>query len=154
MKTIKGPGIFLAQFAGDNAPFNSLKTIADWVAGLGYKGVQIPSWDARLFDLEKAATSQTYCDEIKGMLAGRGWPVPGLLLGAASLFQLLAGLGLGFGVLRPWAALGLAGFTVLASLTLLDFWRATGPDRVAMKGQFLVNTGLLGGLLLAAAASF
>ncbi|QOV94152.1 MULTISPECIES: sugar phosphate isomerase/epimerase [unclassified Novosphingobium] len=72
MKTIKGPGIFLAQFAGDAAPFNSLETIADWVAGLGYKGIQIPSWDGRLFDLEKAATSQTYCDEIKGMLADKG----------------------------------------------------------------------------------
>ena len=92
--------------------------------------------------------------KIKGMLAGRGWPFPGPLLAAGSVFQLLAGLGLGFGVLRPWAALGLAGFTVLASLTLLDLWRATGPDRVAMKGQFLVNTGLLGGLLLAAATSF
>lgn len=72
MKTIKGPGIFLAQFAGDAAPFNSLETIADWVAGLGYKGIQIPSWDGRLFDLEKAATSQAYCDEIKGMLADKG----------------------------------------------------------------------------------
>jgi sugar phosphate isomerase/epimerase len=72
MKTIKGPGIFLAQFAGDSAPFNSLESIADWVAGLGYKGIQIPSWDGRLFDLEKAATSQTYCDEIKGMLADKG----------------------------------------------------------------------------------
>jgi len=72
MKTIKGPGIFLAQFAGDAAPFNSLESIADWVAGLGYKGIQIPSWDARLFDLEKAATSQSYCDEIKGMLADKG----------------------------------------------------------------------------------
>lgn len=72
MKTIKGPGIFLAQFAGDAAPFNGLETIADWVAGLGYKGIQIPSWDGRLFDLEKAATSQTYCDEIKGMLADKG----------------------------------------------------------------------------------
>jgi sugar phosphate isomerase/epimerase len=51
MRTIKGPGIFLAQFAGDQAPFNSLEAIAEWVSGLGYKGVQIPSWDARLFDL-------------------------------------------------------------------------------------------------------
>ena len=58
MKTIKGPAIFLAQFAGDEAPFNSLGTIAKWAAGLGYKGVQIPSWDGRLFDLEKAAISQ------------------------------------------------------------------------------------------------
>lgn len=72
MKTIKGPAIFLAQFAGDAAPFNSLETIADWVASLGYKGIQIPSWDARLFDLTRAAESQTYCDEIKGMLADKG----------------------------------------------------------------------------------
>jgi sugar phosphate isomerase/epimerase len=72
MKTIKGPGIFLAQFAGADAPFNSLDTIADWAAGLGYKGIQIPSWETGLFDLEKAATSQTYCDEVKGMLAEKG----------------------------------------------------------------------------------
>ena len=72
MKTIKGPGIFLAQFAGDAAPFNSLESIADWAAGLGYKGIQIPSWDARLFDLTKAAQSQTYCDEVTGMLASKG----------------------------------------------------------------------------------
>jgi sugar phosphate isomerase/epimerase len=72
MKTIKGPGIFLAQFAGDAPPFNTLDAIGDWVAGLGYKGVQIPSWDDRLFDLEKAATSQSYCDEISGMLAAKG----------------------------------------------------------------------------------
>lgn len=75
MKTIKGPAIFLAQFAGDAAPFNSLEAIADWAAGLGYKGIQIPSWDARLFDLEKAANSQTYCEEIKGMLADKGLEV-------------------------------------------------------------------------------
>ena len=72
MKTIKGPAIFLAQFAGDEAPFNSLPAIADWAAELGYAGVQIPSWDARLFDLAKAADSQTYCDEVKGTLAERG----------------------------------------------------------------------------------
>ncbi|CAO3402948.1 sugar phosphate isomerase/epimerase family protein [Azospirillum palustre] len=72
MKTIKGPAIFLAQFAGDTAPFNSLDGIARWAAGLGFKGVQIPSWDRRLFDLHKAATSQTYCDEIKGTLADAG----------------------------------------------------------------------------------
>jgi len=70
--TIKGPAIFLAQFAGDAAPFNSLKSITAWAAGLGYKGVQIPTWDARLFDLKKAASSKTYCDEIKGVCADSG----------------------------------------------------------------------------------
>src|SRR5689334_16274251 len=72
MKTIQGPGIFLAQFAGDTAPFNSLDAIAGWAAGLGYKGVQIPTWDARLFDLQKAAESETYCDEVRGTLARHG----------------------------------------------------------------------------------
>jgi sugar phosphate isomerase/epimerase len=72
MKTIQGPAIFLAQFAGDVAPFNTLDSIAKWAAGLGYKGIQMPSWDARLFDLAKAASSQTYCDEVKGTLAQYG----------------------------------------------------------------------------------
>ena len=51
--TLKGPAIFLAQFAGDAAPFNSLNSICKWAASLGYQGVQIPSWDGRLFDLRK-----------------------------------------------------------------------------------------------------
>jgi sugar phosphate isomerase/epimerase len=72
MKTIKGPAIFLAQFAGDQAPFNSLASIARWAGDLGYKGVQIPSWDGRLFDLERAAKSDAYCDEVKGTLADAG----------------------------------------------------------------------------------
>ena len=71
-RTMKGPAIFLAQFAGDAAPFNSLPAIAKWAAGLGYRGIQIPSGDARLFDLEKAATSRTYCDEVKGVCADAG----------------------------------------------------------------------------------
>lgn len=72
MTTIQGPGIFLAQFMGDAYPFDSLDNICLWAANLGYKGIQIPTWDARLIDLEKAATSQTYADELKGKVAGYG----------------------------------------------------------------------------------
>jgi len=72
MKTIKGPAIFLAQFAGDNAPFNSLNDIARWAANLGYEGVQIPSWDSRLFDLKRAAESKEYCDAVRGVLSQHG----------------------------------------------------------------------------------
>ena len=75
MITLKGPGIFLAQFAGDTPPFNSLATIAAWAASLGYKGIQIPTTDERLFDLAKAAQSQTYCDDLIGLLAGHGLSV-------------------------------------------------------------------------------
>ncbi|MEM6804390.1 MAG: sugar phosphate isomerase/epimerase, partial [Bacteroidota bacterium] len=72
MKTIKGPAVFLAQFMGDEAPFNNFKSICEWAAGLGYKGVQIPSWDDRAIDLKKAAESMTYVDEIKGIAADAG----------------------------------------------------------------------------------
>ena len=75
MKTIKGPAIFLAQFAGDEPPFNSLENICRWVSELGYIGVQIPSWDKRLFDLEKAAESQTYCDEVTGVVKSHGMEI-------------------------------------------------------------------------------
>lgn len=69
---MKGPAIFLAQFAGDEAPFNSLDAITKYMGDLGYKGVQIPTWDARLFDLEKAAESQDYVDEVRGVCAQNG----------------------------------------------------------------------------------
>ena len=72
MTTIKGPGIFLAQFMGDTAPFNSLASICKWAASLGFKGVQIPSWDSRCIDLQKAAESKTYADEIKGIVHAAG----------------------------------------------------------------------------------
>lgn len=72
MKTIKGPALFLAQFAGDDAPFNSWDAITRWAADAGYKGVQVPSWDGRLIDLDKAATSKDYCDEFRGVARQNG----------------------------------------------------------------------------------
>lgn len=75
MASIKGPAIFLAQFMRDEAPYNSIENIGQWVADLGYKGVQIPSWDARAFDLDQAASSKGYCDDFKGKLAGLGLEV-------------------------------------------------------------------------------
>ena len=66
--SIKGPAIFLAQFAGDDAPFNNLENISKWASDLGYLGVQIPSWDERLINLKQASESKDYCDEIKGTL--------------------------------------------------------------------------------------
>lgn len=72
MKTIKGPGLFLAQFAGDAAPFDSWNDITRWAADCGYDAVQIPSWDRRLFDLERAAASRGYCDELAGIARDNG----------------------------------------------------------------------------------
>ncbi len=72
MRTIKGPAIFLAQFAGDEPPFDSLDAMAAWAASLGFKGLQIPSWDARLIDLAQAAESRAYCDDLQARLARHG----------------------------------------------------------------------------------
>ena len=72
MGNMKGPGLFLAQFAGDKPPFDSLESISEWAASLGYEGVQIPTFDARMFDLERAANSQDYCDEVKGICSEAG----------------------------------------------------------------------------------
>jgi sugar phosphate isomerase/epimerase len=71
VKTIKGPAIFLAQFMGDTAPFDTLDNLAEWAAGLGYKGVQIPVAD-KLIDIKTAAESQDYCDDLRGRLARYG----------------------------------------------------------------------------------
>ena len=75
MKTIKGPAIFLTQFLGDEAPFNSIDAIAPYMANLGYKGIQVPTWDTRVFDLKTASESVTYCDEYKGKLKDIGLEV-------------------------------------------------------------------------------
>ena len=72
MKTIKGPALFLAQFMGDEAPFDSFDGVTKWAADCGYKGVQVPSWDGRLIDLAKAAESKDYCDDLKGRARENG----------------------------------------------------------------------------------
>jgi len=72
MKTVKGPAVFLAQFMDDKAPFNSLDGLCQWASDLGYKGIQIPTWESRLIDLNLAGESQTYCDELKGKIQDYG----------------------------------------------------------------------------------
>lgn len=72
MKTIKGPGIFLAQFMSEKKPFNNLEDICKWAAHLGYVSIQIPTWEKSLIDLALAAESKTYCDELKGKVNAYG----------------------------------------------------------------------------------
>ncbi len=75
MTTVKGPGIFLAQFMGDTAPFNTLEAICMWAESIGFKGVQIPTWDARCINLQLAAESKTYADELKGVVNNCGMEI-------------------------------------------------------------------------------
>jgi len=75
MSSIKGPAVFLAQFLRDEPPFDSLEAIAGWFAGMGYRGVQIPGWDARTIDLDQAAESKSYCEDYCGSLKELGLQV-------------------------------------------------------------------------------
>lgn len=75
MSKMKGPAVFLAQFLRDEAPYDCLENIGPWVAGLGYKGVQVPGWDGRVIDIDQAADSKTYCEEYQGTLAAMGLEV-------------------------------------------------------------------------------
>ena len=68
MAGMKGPGVFLAQFLRDEEPYNSIESISKWASELGYVGVQIPTWDPRTIDLDKAAESKAYCDDYRAML--------------------------------------------------------------------------------------
>ncbi len=72
MSKMKGPAVFLAQFVGDEAPFDNLANMARWAGELGYVGVQVPTWEAGLIDLAKAAESKTYCEELAGVCAEAG----------------------------------------------------------------------------------
>ena len=69
---MKGPAVFLAQFVGDEAPFDTLDNMARWASGLGYKGIQVPTWESGLIDLALAAESDDYCQEIQGICLDAG----------------------------------------------------------------------------------
>ena len=72
MKTIQGPAIFLAQFYGDKAPFNTMDSICQWAANLGFKGVQIPTWDTNYFDLKRVAEDKVFAQEFKAKINSYG----------------------------------------------------------------------------------
>ncbi|HEU0000180.1 MAG TPA: sugar phosphate isomerase/epimerase, partial [Ktedonobacteraceae bacterium] len=70
MSPIKGPALFLAQFAQDVPPYDTLEHISAWAKEMGFIGMQIPASDSRLIDLDKAAESKQYCDDLKGQCNG------------------------------------------------------------------------------------
>ena len=89
-------------------------------------------------------------DPITQAMADRGVPQPRLVLIAGSLFQIVFGLLLAFGIAVPAAAIALIAFTVVASLMLVDFWNKQEPARMALRNVFLSNLAIIGGLLIAA----
>ncbi|WP_432284756.1 DoxX family protein [Aminobacter sp. BA135] len=90
--------------------------------------------------------------KVSGYLTDRGLPVAAVLLALGAIVEIVAGLCLAFGVMRPYAATALILFTIAASLMALDFWRYSGAERQGMRSAFIINFAVVGGLLLAATA--
>ncbi|MNK26686.1 Inosose dehydratase [compost metagenome] len=141
MKTIQGPAIFLAQFLGDEPPFDSLEHLAQWAAGLGYKGLQLPT-APRLFDLEQAAASQQYCDDVVALLARHGLQVTelsthlqGQLIAVHPAYDAL------FDGFAPEHVRGdSAARTAWATQQLL--WAATASQRLSLKAHVTFSGAL------------
>jgi len=89
---------------------------------------------------------------VSGMLADKGLPAAQGLLALGSVVEIVAGLCLAMGVMRPYAAVALILFTIAASLMALNFWRYSGMERQGLRSAFIINVAVVGGLLLAATA--
>ena len=129
---MKGPAIFLAQFAGDAPPFDRLETMARWAADLGYVGIQVPTSDPKLFDLERAAESQTYCDEVAGRVGAAGVEISELSTHLQG--QLVAA--------HPAYAPQFAAFAAASVRDRPDAW----PEWAAQQLRFAAQASARGGL--------
>lgn len=89
---------------------------------------------------------------VTGYLTDKGFPAAALLLALGSIVEIVAGLCLAIGVMRPYAAVALILFTIAASLMVLNFWRYTGAERQGLRSAFIINFAVVGGLILAATA--
>ena len=128
MKSIKGPGIFLAQFVGDEAPFNSFGAICEWASSLGYEGVQIAAWDPRLIDLKKAAESKDYCDELKGTAVENGVEITELATHLQG--QLVA--------VNPTVWCGTCRFCLTGQENMCDRFAVMGENRPGFYAEYTV----------------
>ncbi|MDC6169274.1 DoxX family protein [Paucibacter sp. XJ19-41] len=84
-------------------------------------------------------------------MASSGLPANHLLALAVGAFELLAGLALIVGFQTRWAALALAGFTLVASFLFHAFWALPAEQQMMQQLLFMKNIALAGGLLVLAA---
>lgn len=86
-----------------------------------------------------------------GYIASKGLPLPTAGAAIAILVEVLGGLALiaGFGTL--WAALALAGFTLVATVIFHNFWGMPADQVMVQQLMFFKNIAVVGGLLVLAA---
>jgi putative oxidoreductase len=83
-------------------------------------------------------------------IASKGLPAATFLATLSAMVEAAFGLMVAAGFKTRIAALGLAAFTVLATLFFHDFWNMAGPDRAANVIQLEKNVAIIGALLMLA----
>jgi putative oxidoreductase len=81
-------------------------------------------------------------------IASAGLPLPGVLAFATAALEVLGGLAIMVGFQARWAALALAGFTLLATLLFHNFWAVPADAQYVQQLMFMKNLSVAGGLLL------
>lgn len=86
-----------------------------------------------------------------GYIASGGLPAPTVLAVLTIILEVGGGLAIVFGLYARWAALALAGFTLLAALIFHAFWSAPAAQQMVQQLLFMKNISVAGGLLVLAA---
>jgi putative oxidoreductase len=88
---------------------------------------------------------------LTGIMEARGVPAAKAVLILGSLWQIVFGLLLVFGVWLAPAAFALILFLLVASVIFLNFWDKQGAERSVQRNSFLANVAIIGALLMVAA---
>jgi putative oxidoreductase len=86
-----------------------------------------------------------------GYIASVGLPLPALAAIGTIALEIGAGLMLAVGWKARWAALALAGFTLLATILFHNFWAMPADKAFVQQLMFFKNIAVVGGLLVVAA---
>lgn len=84
-------------------------------------------------------------------IASSGLPALSALAVFTGLLEFLGGLAIVLGLEARWAALLLAGFTLVASVLFHRYWTAPASERHVTQLLFIKNSAVAGGLLIIAA---
>ena len=86
-----------------------------------------------------------------GYIASKGMPMPTAAAVIAIIIEVVAPLALIAGFGTRWAAVVLAGFTVVATFVFHNFWAMPADQAMMQQLMFFKNIAVVGGLLTLAA---
>ena len=87
-------------------------------------------------------------DGTAAYMASKGLPMVGVLLPLTILAEVGGGIALAVGFKARWAALALAGFTLLAAIIFHNYWAVEAAQKMGQQINFMKNITIVGGMLM------